>query len=1077
MKLIPKVITICILVALIVVGSLGYFVFSSLKKERLQTIAKGMNSDVSFMVSNLEDGHKKITDITQIVARNRQVKKALSLFENRGVSQELNDLIEIYPFINYILVVELDGTIFSSSTRDGNKRKINGEELLLKNIKHHPFYMQPEKSLVAISSIGQDEYLSLIGIESGSENGVEKIIAQWYSVNIIKRGQAIGELIISVDWESIVINQLDQDIKELAVAKTSLIGAIIKNEENKIVVARYRQNAPLTNEYHEGSLYKKTPHELSSQKILTVGKTELTSLLLFNRHIEMKVIETLGLNILMVGIASVLVMSFLLYFLLGKILLSRIEQLHRFTKGISQGELDYQIKDLGSDEIGDLGRNFNMMVHTLSHSMTSIEKLNDESELRKLALHSLKESSNQLELVMDSTAAGIWDWQVQSGEMVLNERWAEIIGYTLEELSPINMDTWMQYVHPSDFKHSEELLQQHWHGETARYNYEARMKHKKGHWVWIFDSGKVVEWHEDGKPKRMIGTHLDITDRKNNEKMLIEATEKAEQAAIAKSEFLASMSHEIRTPMNGVLGMLGLVVDTDLNDEQQHRINIAMSSAKSLLNLINDILDFSKADAGKIELENINFNLRSMLGELSESMGLQTQVKNIELILDVTKIEESMVKGDPSRLRQIITNIISNATKFTSKGEIVIQAELLPRKDSSWRLNCKITDTGLGIPEDKISSLFDSFSQVDSSTTRKFGGTGLGLAIVKKLCNLMDGDISVTSKLGQGSCFHFYITLQKSNKSQKVMPEIDMNNLKLLIVDDNVTNREVIRGQLEHWGATVFAADSGQQALSLCQQECHDNGKPPFDIAFLDMQIPYMDGAELGQKIKGDERFAQIKLIMMTSMGHLGDARYFADLGFSGYFPKPATTADLFGALSVVAKGGEILEEAEPLVTSHYLKTLTPANNQEFSEADIEVIKDTRILLVEDNRINQMVAKGILNKLGLHFIDIANNGVECLTKLKQAKLDPCYDVVLMDCQMPEMDGYEASQQIRIGGGGALNKTIPIIAMTANAMADDKNKCLAAGMDDYLSKPIEANLLIVKLLHWLTENTKHENKDS
>ena len=216
---------------------------------------------------------------------------------------------------------------------------------------------------------------------------------------------------------------------------------------------------------------------------------------------------------------------------------------------------------------------------------------------------------------------------------------------------------------------------------------------------------------------------------------------------------------------------------------------------------------------------------------------------------------------------------------------------------------------------------------------------------------------------------------------------------------------------------------------------------------------------------------------MMTSMGHLGDARYFADLGFSGYFPKPTTTADLFGALSVVAKGGETLEEAEPLVTSHYLKTLTPANNQEHCEADIESIKDARILLVEDNRINQMVAKGILNKLGLNFIDIANNGVECLTKLKQAKPSHCYNVVLMDCQMPEMDGYEASQQIRIGGAGALNKTIPIISMTANAMADDKNKCLAAGMDDYLPKPIEANLLIVKLLYWLTKNTKHENKDS
>ncbi len=1063
MKLLPKVITICILVALIVISTLGYFIFSYLKNDRIQTIEKGMNSDVSFMTSRLEEQQRKIIDITQIIARNRQINKALSLFENRGISQELNDLIEIYPFINYILVAELDGTVFSSSTRDGNKRRINGEDLLLKNINHHPLFVEPNNNFVGLSSIGQDEYLPLIGMDDG--------IAQWSSVNISKRGKAIGVLVISIDWRRNVIKQLDQDINELAAAKGSLIGAIIKNDTNEIIIARYHQNSNLDQKHDESSLYINSPSEFSSQKQFTVGKTELTSLLIFNRNIELKVIQTLGINILIVGIVSVLIMSMLLYFLLGKTLLYRIDQLHRFTKGIGQGELDYQIEDLGVDEIGDLGRDFNSMVNTLRKSMTSIENLHNESKLRKSALLELKEKSKQLALVIDSTAAGIWDWQVQTGEVVYNERWAEIIGYTLEELSPSGFDTWTNLAHPGDLKLSGKLLEQHWSGEIDRYYCEARMKHKKGHWVWVLDSGKVVEWFDDGKPKRMIGTHLDISARKKNEKMLIKATEEAEQAAIAKSEFLASMSHEIRTPMNGVLGMLGLVIDTDLNEEQQHRVNIAMGSAKSLLNLINDILDFSKADAGKVELESIDFNLRSMLGELSESMGLQVQVKNLELILDLTKIEESTVKGDPSRLRQIISNIVSNATKFTAKGEIVIVAELLQNDDLSWRFNCQISDTGLGIPEDKIPLLFDSFSQVDSSTTRKFGGTGLGLAIVKKLCKLMDGDISVTSELGKGSCFNFHVTLQRSEQSKRVMPEVDAKNLKLLIVDDNVTNREVIRGQLEHWGATVFEADSGQQALSLCEQEHPDNGKAAFDVAFLDMQMPYMDGAELGKKISSDKRFEKTKLIMMTSMGHIGDARFFAELGFAGYFPKPATTADLFGALAVVARGGEVLEEAVPLVTSHYLKTLLPAKDKQFSDSDLDSIKNTRILLVEDNRINQMVAKGILNKVGLHCIDIANNGNECIEKLRQEKTARIYDVVLMDCQMPEMDGYEASRKIRDGSAGELNKKIPIIAMTANAMADDKRKCLDAGMDDYLAKPIETNLLIEKLVHWLTGNAE------
>ena len=1070
MKLLPKVISISILVALIVIGTLGYFVFSSLKYDRVQTIEKGMNSDVAFITSRLNEQQRKMSDISQIIARNRQVNKALSLFENRGISQELNDLIEIYPFINYILVTELDGTVFSTSTRDSKKKKIDGEELLLKNIHQHPLYVHPSKNVVGISSIGQDDYLPQIGMENG--------IAQWYSVNITKRGKNIGKIVICIDWESIVKNQLDEDIIELAASKSSLIGAIIKNDENEVIIARYNKNNTIVNKHDENSLYQNNPNELLSEKLFTVGKTDLISLLIFNRNVELKGIKTLGTNILVVGIVSVLVMSLLLYISLRKLLLHRIEQLHLFTKGIGQGELDYQIEDLGADEIGDLGRNFNLMVNKLSKNMTSIENLNNESALRQSALLELKESSDQLALVIDSTAAGIWDWQVQTGEVIFNKRWAEIIGYTLEELSPSDINTWIKHAHPDDLKHSGELLEQYWNGETERYIFEARMKHKAGHWIWVLDSGKVVEWFEDGKPKRMVGTHLDISTRKNNEEMLIKATEEAQQAVVAKSEFLASMSHEIRTPMNGVLGMLGLVIDTDLNDEQQHRVNIAMGSARSLLNLINDILDFSKADAGKVELENIDFNLRSMLGELSEAMGLQAQVKNLELILDVTKIEESIVKGDPSRLRQIISNIVNNATKFTTKGEIIINAELLPNDDSSWRLNCNISDTGIGIPDDKIPLLFDSFSQVDASTTRQFGGTGLGLAIVKKLCNLMGGDISVTSKLGQGSCFHFHVTLEKSNKSQKVMPEVDISNLKLLIVDDNVTNREVIRGQLEHWGATVFEADSGQQALLFCEQEYRDDDKVPFDVAILDMQMPDMDGAELGKVIRNDKRLDQMKLVMMTSMGHIGDARYFANLGFDCYFPKPATTVDIIGALSVVTEGGDVLNDANPLVTSHYLKTLIPAKNKNFNDSYLNSIKNKRILLVEDNRINQMVAKGILNKLGLHFIDIANNGVECLEKLKHEallpdKTSPCYDVVLMDCQMPDMDGYEASRQIRAASAGELNKNIPIIAMTANAMADDKQKCLIAGMDDYLSKPIDSDLLIAKLLYWLADNV--ENK--
>jgi two-component system sensor histidine kinase/response regulator len=640
-------------------------------------------------------------------------------------------------------------------------------------------------------------------------------------------------------------------------------------------------------------------------------------------------------------------------------------------------------------------------------------------------------SADQFRLLTDAAPIGIFHTDAQNRYVSTNPRWSEITGIPPEEAAGRAWDT---VVHPEQ---RAGIVADSVDGAVSRTEFSHRFEIRPPDLaprIVLVTSKPIPD--RNGGIAGWVGTLADVTTEAGAEAAMSDARDKATEASRLKSDFLANMSHEIRTPMNGVLGMADLLLETDLNARQRDYAQTLRNSGEALLTIINDILDFSKVEAGKLEIENIEFNLRTVVDDVVDLLAGSAQTKGLELVAVHESSVPAVVSGDPGRVRQVLTNLIGNAVKFTNIGEIVVRVTEDEAGGAQRVIRFEVSDTGDGIAPDKLAMIFAPFVQADSSTSRRYGGTGLGLSISSQLVALMGGDCGVSSELGHGSKFWFTVCVQAAQATQDPLPpDAGLAGALALIVDDNATQRSVLSGYLTDWGMTVTTAGSGQAALTALRTAASDGR--PFAVALLDRHMPEMDGLALKEAIVDDPTLTA-RIVLMTSLGQDRGPGIDEESGVSASLPKPVHREDLRTCLRV-ALG---LQAAHMAPTEVSARFPSRAGEPEMG----------RLLLAEDNLINQRVAVAMLSNAG-YRVDTVLNGAVAV----QAVAAQPYDAILMDCQMPELNGYEATAAIRAYEGSA--RRTPIIAMTASARPEDRKRCLAAGMDSYLAKPFSKDALL------------------